>query len=99
MAFKSPPEPGTTSAALMNRKSYSRQAVVWVGALVIMGVVETAPAVVLGLQDANSSVAIDINTQHGLFDWKVDGVNFAPTAGGGINDYRQWFWYRIGPTP
>jgi hypothetical protein len=43
-------------------------------------------------------VAIDFTSQHGLFDWKVNGVNLAPTSGGGINDYRMWFWFRIGGT-
>ena len=70
---------------------------VFVCALMAMG--GTAHAVILGLQDGNSTVSIDVDSQHGLFDWTTDGVNIAPTFGGGINDYRQRFWYRVGNNP
>jgi hypothetical protein len=53
---------------------------------------------VLSLQDQNATVNIDPSSQLGLYDWVTDGVNVAPPAGGGINDYRQWFWYRVGNT-
>jgi len=59
----------------------------------------TARALILPLQDGNAAVSIDVDSQHGLFDWTTDGVNIAPVFGGGINDYRQWFWYRVGNTP
>ena len=70
---------------------------VFVCALMAMG--GTAHALVLGLQDGNSTVSIDVDSQHGLFDWTTDGVNLAPVVGGGNTDYRQWFWYRVGNTP
>jgi hypothetical protein len=66
---------------------------------VLIGMGGTADAVTLGLADGNSSASIDLSSEHGLFDWTVDGVNLAPTGGGGVLDYRQWFWYRIGSNP
>ena len=65
----------------------------------LMTMAGTTRGVTLGLQDGNSSVSIDLSSQHGLFDWIVDGVNLAPTFGGGVLDYRQWFWYRVGNNP
>jgi PEP-CTERM motif len=56
----------------------------------------SAHAALQTLLSGNSSVVVDPSTQHGLFNWVIDGVNLAPTAGGGINDYRQWFWYSVG---
>jgi len=53
-------------------------------------------AAIENLFSNNSSVTVDSGSQHGLFNWLIDGVNLAPTEGGGINDYRQWFWYSIG---
>src|SRR6266436_1751976 len=83
----------------MNRIIHSRTGMCWFAVILLLAFKETAPAVILNLQDGNSTVAIDVDSQHGLFDWKTDGVNLAPTAGGGINDYRQWFWYRVGANP
>lgn len=72
----------------------------WRGSLLIifglMLMSGTTHAVIYNLADGNSTVSIDVDSQHGLFDWITDGVNLAPTAGGGINDYRQWFWYGVG---
>lgn len=56
----------------------------------------TAHAVIVNLADGNATVSIDVDSQHGLYDWITDGVNLAPVFGGGINDYRQWFWYSVG---
>src|ERR1700722_1412918 len=56
----------------------------------------SAHAALQTLLSGNSSVVVDPSTQHGLFNWVIDGVNLAPTEGGGINDYRQWFWYSVG---
>jgi hypothetical protein len=66
---------------------------------VALGALTPAHAVVYSLADDNSTVSIDVDSQHGMFDWVIDGVNLLPTNGGGINDYRQWFWYRIGNAP
>lgn len=52
--------------------------------------------VVFTLQDDNSTVAIEVDSQLGMHDWIIDGVNVLPPAGGGITDFRQWFWYRLG---
>jgi len=51
----------------------------------------SAPAEIITLSDQNSVVQIDPTspTQAGMFDWRVDGVNYMA---------KQWFWYRIGPT-
>src|SRR5258706_1332202 len=81
------------------KQMFTRGRIIWLGALLLIGFRGMAPAATLGLLDGNSSVAIDVDCQHGLFDWKVDGVNFAPVFGGGISDYRQWFWYRVGGNP
>ena len=66
---------------------------------VLIGMSGKAHAVTLGLADGNSSVTIDLSSDRGLSDWIVDGVNLAPAAGGGVFDYRQWFWYRVGNNP
>jgi hypothetical protein len=41
------------------------------------------------LSDQNSSVAIDLSSQAGMYQWSVDGNNYLA---------QQWFWYRIGTT-
>jgi len=84
-------------ATFVFRNQIRNTLLVFVCALMAMG--GTAHAVVLGLQDGNATVSIDVDSQHGLFDWTTDGVNIAPVFGGGINDYRQWFWYRVGNNP
>jgi len=84
-------------ATFVFRNQIRNTLLVFICALMAMG--GTAHAVVLGLQDGNATVSIDVDSQHGLFDWTTDGVNIAPVFGGGINDYRQWFWYRVGNNP
>ena len=64
--------------------------------LVFLGMVSTTHGLILGLQDGNATVSIDVDSQRGLYDWITDGVNIAPDFGGGIDDYRQWFWYSVG---
>jgi hypothetical protein len=73
---------------------------VFVSALVLCG---SAHAAIQTLFSSNSSVTVDSSTQHGLFNWVIDGANLAPVIGGApivggdsINDYRQWFWYSVG---
>jgi hypothetical protein len=77
-----------------------RAGLIAIAALMLLGVGGKAYGL-LFLQDQNSSVTIDPNSQHGMFDWIIDGVNLAPVYGavGGDDDYRQWFWYRVGNTP
>src|SRR5258705_5756150 len=66
----------------------------------VFGLAVLPPAYGLFLQDKNSTLSIDPTTQHGMYDWVIDGVNLAPVIGavGGDDDYRQWFWYRVGNT-
>ncbi len=64
-----------------------------------LGALTPLQAVVYNLADDNSVVSVDVDSQHGMFDWVIDGVNLLPVNGGGINDHRQWFWYRIGNAP
>jgi hypothetical protein len=64
--------------------------------VMLLGTSRPAHGVILGIQDGNASASIDVDSQRGLYDWYTDGVNIAPAAGGGINDYRQWFWYGVG---
>jgi hypothetical protein len=42
------------------------------------------------LTDQNTSITIDPNSQAGVKNWTVDGVN---------NLFQQWFWYRINDDP
>ncbi len=44
-------------------------------------------AVPIPLDDLNSHAEIDIDSQSGVFSWKVDGIE---------NLRKQWFWFRIG---
>jgi hypothetical protein len=50
----------------------------------------TCQAVVVALSDNNSVAQIDPNSQAGMFNWSVQGLNEL---------YQQWFWYRIGDAP
>src|ERR1017187_9168279 len=84
----------STMATFVFRNQIRGILLVFVCALMAMG--GTAHAVILGLQDGNATVSIDVDSQHGLFDWTTDGINIAPVFGGGIDDYRQWFWYATG---
>jgi hypothetical protein len=67
----------------------------------VLGLVVLPPTYGLLIQDSNSTLSIDPTTQHGVYDWIIDGVNLAPVYGalGGDDDYRQWFWYRVGNNP
>jgi len=47
----------------------------------------TGAATVNSLQDLNSSAAIEVDTQRGMYNWTIDGFDVM---------YQQWFWYRIG---
>jgi hypothetical protein len=58
-------------------------------AMLGLGVATTANASVVTLTDGNSTVAIDPDSQAGVYSWMVDGNN---------NLYQQWFWYRVGST-
>ena len=46
-----------------------------------------ASATVVTLSDGNSSVAVSPDTQAGMYNWTINGVNIL---------YQQWFWYRVG---
>lgn len=41
------------------------------------------------LTDGNSSVSIDPGSPAGTYSWMVNGVNHL---------YKQWFWFRVGPS-
>jgi len=43
----------------------------------------------LTVSNLNSSITVDQNSQAGMNNWTVDGVN---------QMFQQWFWYRIGAT-
>ena len=45
-----------------------------------------ASATFLTLSDGNSSVAVSPDTQAGMYNWTINGVNIL---------YQQWFWYRV----
>jgi len=66
---------------------------IFVSAAVITAVVGLAPpradAAPIALNDLNSSVLIDPNSQAGVFSWFVDGTSQL---------FQQWFWYRVGST-
>jgi hypothetical protein len=81
----------------MNRKGIPGSLFVGFGFLLFT--LASAHGLVLGLMDGNSAVSIDVDSQHGLFNWIVDGVNLAPTVSGGATDHRQWFWYRLSSNP
>jgi hypothetical protein len=49
--------------------------------------VSEARAQTYGVTNGNSFALIDANSQAGMRNWTVDGVNQL---------YQQWFWYRIG---
>src|SRR5437763_6423155 len=49
-------------------------------------VVAPAYADQMALTSLNSTVQIDPNTQAGVYNWIVDGVDLM---------YQQWFWFRV----
>ncbi len=55
-----------------------------------LGMASPAQAAPITLVDHNSSVTIDPDSQAGMHDWVVDGVDHL---------FQQWFWYRIGSNP
>ncbi len=59
---------------------------VLVAALVLPAGISSAEIV---LSNDNSTVRIDPTSNAGMYDWVVDGVQHL---------FRQWFWYRVGPT-
>lgn len=50
---------------------------------------QPARATLITLTDLNSTVNFDTQSQLGMYDWYVDGVDHM---------YQQWFWYRVGST-
>lgn len=56
-------------------------------AVLLASAVVAAP---ITLTDENSSVVIDPNSQSGMSDWVIDGVDQLK---------QQWFWYRVGDNP
>jgi hypothetical protein len=67
----------------------------------LLGVMGGTTHGALLLGDGNSTLDIDLTpgAQLGAINWVIDGVNLLPAVSGGITDYRQWFWYRVGATP
>jgi len=54
------------------------------------GVISGANATLWTLTDTNSTVTIDSQSQTGMSNWVVDGID---------NLFQQWFWYGIGTGP
>ena len=46
-----------------------------------------ASATIQSLSDGNSTVGISVDTQSGMYNWTVDGINIL---------FQQWFWFRVG---
>ncbi len=61
-------------------------AAVW---LILVGLAAPAPSLPVILSDQNTSASIDFESQAGMFNWSVDGVNQIA---------QQWFWFRLGNT-
>jgi hypothetical protein len=59
--------------------------------LMLWGVLPTRAeaTVTANLADRNSTLECCLDTSQGMKTWEVDGVDHL---------WRQWFWYRIGPT-
>jgi hypothetical protein len=53
----------------------------------VVGAGASAHAQIVTLSDHNSSALVNTNSQAGMFNWSVDGVNQL---------FQQWFWYRVG---
>jgi hypothetical protein len=63
----------------------------FMGAVALTGWLGTqARAAVITLEDENTVVDIDTESQSGMFNWEVDGVDQL---------FQQWFWYRVGNGP
>ncbi len=60
----------------------------WACAAVLLTLSVAAPAALV-LEDTNSQVRIDPNSDAGMYDWTVEGVGQLA---------RQWFWVRVGDT-
>jgi len=56
-----------------------------IGALALLA--GAAQAQTVTLEDGNSLVRVNLNSQSGMDTWQVDGVDHL---------FQQWFWYRIG---
>jgi hypothetical protein len=54
-----------------------------------MALPATSRAAVLTISDGNSAAQINPDTQAGMYDWTIDGVDHL---------FQQWFWFRIGST-
>jgi hypothetical protein len=57
------------------------------GLMLVMALTTPASAALVTLTDSNSVVNIDTQTQAGVYDWYVGGID---------NMHQQWFWFRIG---
>lgn len=58
--------------------------------LSVFGFTSGANATLWTLTDTNSTVTIDSQSQTGMSNWVVDGID---------NLFQQWFWYGIGTGP
>ncbi len=59
---------------------------IFIAIIVMMAGTATLAADVV-LTDGNATATFDLNSQMGMKDWHVDGVDHM---------FQQWFWYRIG---
>jgi hypothetical protein len=60
-----------------------------ISALLLGLVAAPTYAATVTLTDHNSSAAIDPDSQNGMFNWTISGVD---------SMFQQWFWYRVGAT-
>ena len=65
----------------------SRQLLAGLVAGALAAQVMSSSAQILTLADQNSVAQVSVNTQAGMLNWTVDGVNQLA---------QQWFWYRVG---
>jgi hypothetical protein len=63
--------------------------VIGVCGVVLLGITTTIARADITLIDGNSQITINPASQLGMYQWKVNGVNY---------DTQEWFWYRVGST-
>jgi hypothetical protein len=63
-----------------------KKSLVVITAWVLVGAAAPGRAAVFTLADNNSSIDVDPESQDGLFNWSIDGIDQMS---------REWFWFRI----
>jgi hypothetical protein len=58
-----------------------------VGMFCLLAVAPAKGALIVTLSDMNATAQINLDSQAGMSNWTVDGIN---------NLNQQWFWYRVG---